>query len=122
MAHPTKEKQSLATSISGAIRGWTHAATERSFRLLIIAGIIAVTLLALFGVAAYDRIIIIILIIVTLVAEIFNTAIEELADALVQEHHPGIAKVKELAAGGVLLLAFTTLLITLYYIATVSVL
>jgi diacylglycerol kinase (ATP) len=51
---------------------------------------------------------------VTLAAEMFNTAIEELSDALVQEHHPGIAKTKELAASAVLLLSIATLLITIY--------
>ncbi len=98
------------------MRGWLHASTERNFRLLIVAGIIAITLLAFFAVPVPERIVIIVLIFVTLVAEIFNTAIEELADALVQEHHPGIAKVKELAAGGVLLLSLFTFFLTLYYI------
>jgi diacylglycerol kinase len=109
-------KQSFMGSIRSALRGFLHAATERSFRLLIVAGIIAITLLAFFAVPVPQRITIIILIIATLAAEIFNTAIEELSDALVQDHHPSIAKVKELTAGAVLLLSLLTFFLTLYYI------
>jgi diacylglycerol kinase (ATP) len=38
-------------------------------------------------------------------AEVLNTAFERLADALCPEHHPGIGRAKDMAAGAVLLAA-----------------
>jgi diacylglycerol kinase (ATP) len=38
-------------------------------------------------------------------AEAFNTALEQLADALHPQHHPGIGRAKDLAAGAVLIAA-----------------
>lgn len=38
-------------------------------------------------------------------AEVFNTAFEQLADALCPEHHPAIGRAKDMAAGAVLLAA-----------------
>jgi len=38
-------------------------------------------------------------------AEAFNTALEQLADALHPERHPGIGRAKDLAAGAVLIAA-----------------
>lgn len=100
-------------SLTSALRGWPHAMTERNFRILLVCGLIALCLLSFFGVPAREQLPVIILIVVTLAAEIFNSAIEEVADALIQEHHPGIARSKELTAGGVLLLALTTLFVAL---------
>jgi diacylglycerol kinase len=116
MAHPNGDKQSIFTSMRGASRGWTHAMTERNFRIILICGLIAISLMALFNGPGVGNIAVLVLVVVTLVAEIFNTAIEELADALIQEHHPGIAKVKELTAGAVFLLALTTFFVTVYYL------
>lgn len=101
-------------SFKSAFRGFPHAATQRNFRVLVVCSVIAYALLAFFEVPAADRMLIVALAIITIVAEIFNTAIEELSDALVQEHHPGIAKVKELAAAAVFLLSVTTLVMTIY--------
>ena len=38
-------------------------------------------------------------------AEAFNTALETLADALHPEHHPGVGRAKDVAAGAVLIAA-----------------
>jgi diacylglycerol kinase (ATP) len=46
-----------------------------------------------------------------LAAEIFNTAIEKLTDLVQEEKHPKAGQVKDLAAGAVLVLAITALLI-----------
>ncbi len=112
--HPLGTKQPLHRSLRSALRGFTHAATERNFILLLGASIIACALLIFYQVPMAGRVLVLTLCAATLAAEIFNTAIEELSDALVQEHHPGIAKTKELSASAVLLLALTTLGVTLH--------
>ena len=116
---PIGNKQTVFQSIASALRGWAHALRERSFLLLLLAGLIALILLAIIHISGPGWVISIILIAVTLAAELFNTAIEELADALIKEHHPGIAKVKELTAGAVLGLALTTLVVISWLLWTV---
>lgn len=44
-------------------------------------------------------------------AEAFNTALEKLADAVSPEYHPLIKSVKDLAAGGVLLVAIAAAIV-----------
>ncbi len=109
--HPVNGQQSTLASIASAIKGWRHALRGRSFRLLFIGGIVAAALLN-FAQASYpEQGIFIILVILTLAAELLNTAIEELADALIKEHHPGVARVKELSAGAVLLTGLLAIMV-----------
>jgi diacylglycerol kinase len=114
--HPTNGKQSLPRSIQGALRGFLHAGTERNFLIILGASIVAYVLLFFFEATTTMRVIVLLFSAATLAAEMFNTAIEELSDALIQEHHPGIAKTKELAASAVLLLSLATLCATLFAI------
>ena len=44
-------------------------------------------------------------------AEAFNTALEKLADAVSSEYHPLIKAVKDLAAGGVLIVAISAVVV-----------
>lgn len=46
-----------------------------------------------------------------LAGEALNTALEATLDALHPEHHPLVGKAKDVAAGAVLLLAFTAILV-----------
>ena len=45
------------------------------------------------------------------VAEAFNTALEKLADAVTPDYHPLIKAVKDLAAGGVLIVAISAAIV-----------
>lgn len=45
------------------------------------------------------------------VAEAFNTALEKLCDFVSPQHHPLIGKVKDLAAGGVLIISLLAVII-----------
>jgi diacylglycerol kinase (ATP) len=45
------------------------------------------------------------------VAEAFNTAIEELCDHITRDHHPAIGRIKDLAAGAVLITSIAASLI-----------
>ena len=44
-------------------------------------------------------------------AEIFNTAIEEIVDLITTGYHPKIRIIKDVAAGGVLVASFISLII-----------
>lgn len=62
-------------------------------------------------VTKYDWLIIILVIAMVLLAEAFNTAIEHIADFVSPERRPTIKKIKDLAAGAVLLAALAALII-----------
>lgn len=52
----------------------------------------------------------------TLAAELINTALESLCDALHPEFHPKIGMAKDCAAAAVLVLSFTSLLIFIMFV------
>lgn len=62
-------------------------------------------------ISKYEWLIIILVIAMVLLAEAFNTAIEQLADFVSPERRPVIKKIKDLAAGAVLLAALAALII-----------
>ena len=101
-------------SAGSAIKGTKHGLVGRNFRILLFFAIVAIFLTFYFPITATERYIIITLVAVVLAGELFNTSIEELADVLIQEHHPGIARVKELAAGAMLFLVTAAAIIGLY--------
>ncbi len=86
----------------------------RNFRIQLALGLVTVIFAYYLPLTTTDREMIILLVALVLAAELFNSAIEELSDALIKEHHPGIAKVKELAAGAVLFVAIAAAIIGLY--------
>ena len=100
-------------STANSAKGIRHGVSGRNFRILLLVG--AITLGAAFWLPLIttERMIIILTIGLMLSAELFNSAIEELADVLIQEHHPGIARVKEMAAGAVLILGIAAIIIGL---------
>ena len=106
----------MTDSILDALSGWRHALAGRNFQILLAGGILCVILLYITGASPIERVIAISLIVLTLVAEFFNSAIEELSDVLIHEHHPGIAKVKDLSAGAVLLIGLCTLATVAYFV------
>lgn len=89
----------------------THATTgihsaiqqEIHFRIEIGCAFIAVTLGLLAKITTTEWMILIITIGFVLVTEMVNTAFEEICDKFHPEHDPHIAKIKDLAAGAVLL-------------------
>lgn len=104
----------LGASFSSAFNGLNHGLKGRNLRLQFIFGGITFALAYYLPLTTVERLIIITLIATVISAELINTAIEELADALIQEHHPGVARVKELAAAGVLTLCIAATVIGAY--------
>lgn len=117
--HPQLGKQSLPQSIKSAMRGLAHGCHTRNTVLLLVGALGAQILLAWNrNSIVSEHLVVGLASLVTIALELMNTSIEELSDVLVREHHPGIAKTKEIAAGAVLLMALSTLAITVIMLAS----
>ena len=78
---------------------------ERNFTIQFFWGIAVLVLGFLFQISNSEWFVIIISIIVVLAMEIFNSALETLADTITEEENSKIKRAKDLAAGAVLLTA-----------------
>jgi diacylglycerol kinase (ATP) len=87
---------------SGLREGWRR---ERSFRTQIVIGIPVVIGVLFLGASTAWLAIIALAIALVLSAELFNSALETLVDHLHPEIHAEIRVVKDMAAGGVLLVS-----------------
>jgi len=86
-----------------ALRGLAHALrTEASLKLQALAGTAALLVLLALRPPAVWWALVILASAAVLAAELFNTAIEHLADLLHPQQSPGIRLVKDCAAAGVL--------------------
>src|SRR5438132_9816654 len=102
-----RSRQSLGQALAFAPEGLRHAVrTQRAFRIqLVITGFVGGLLLWL-GVPALEAGVIILSILVVLVVELINTALEVVVDLLVERNHHALAKVaKDLAAAAVVVAA-----------------
>lgn len=89
-----------------ALDGLAHALrTERSLRAQAVIAVLALLALALLRPAPVWWALVGLLCVLVLAAELFNTALEELADHLHPERDPRIRRVKDLAAAAVLILS-----------------
>ena len=90
-----------------AIRGIRLAFQyEHNMRFHMAAAIAVVVVNFLLGISRIDWIITLMLIGLAWMAEIFNTAIEKLADRVSTDHDTLIGQVKDLAAGAVVIICF----------------
>jgi diacylglycerol kinase len=85
--------------------------TQVNARIQAVIAIIAFTTGAVIGLHKIDWIGLIICTVIVFAAEAVNTAIEKLADHLHPGQHPEIGKVKDLAAGAVLIISIGALAI-----------
>jgi diacylglycerol kinase len=93
--------KNLLHSWTSAGKGMRHGIIGKNFQLLLVLALLTLGLAYYFPLSLTERFFIVALIGLVLMAELFNSAIEELSDVLIQEQHPGIARVKELASAGV---------------------
>jgi diacylglycerol kinase len=95
------------TSYRYAIRGIVTAFRYEHNMIVHLAAAIAVLVVnILLKVSQTEWLITLILIGLAWMAEIFNTAIEKLADRITKEHDSLIAQAKDLASGAVLIICF----------------
>ena len=101
-------------SFQHAGRGiWTAIQTQLNIRIHIIAGSIIFLLSVYFRISHTDILILTLTVMIVIFAEMVNTAIEFLADAVTLEHDPYIKQAKDVAAGAVLISAIFALTIGL---------
>lgn len=108
------KKQAFIFSLLNAAKGVvTTALGERNFKIqLVLMGII-ISMGIGFSITPVQWIIIILCSGAVLSMELLNTAIEKLADAITTAYHPLIKQAKDAAAGAVLVLSVTSIIIYL---------
>lgn len=95
-----------------AMQGILHAVRhERNFRWQLLVFVLAVVAAVVIGVSLEAMAIIVVISSVVLAAELFNTALEALADSVQPEEHPGIRLAKDSAAGAVLVASLGALVV-----------
>jgi undecaprenol kinase len=100
----TRKNQPFLSRLRFAIAGIAHGLrTEQSLRAQTLALLLVLIVLALLRPAALWWALVILAGSAVLAAELFNTAVERLADHLHPDMHPEIRLVKDCAAGGVLI-------------------
>jgi len=97
-----------------AFRGVKYALGERSFVIQFIIGFFAVIFAFVLNLSFAETAVIIIFSVLVLVSEILNTLIEKTLDVVSREQNPEIAKIKDLAAAGVLIFSIAAFLVGLW--------
>ena len=98
------KNQRFRARLGFALRGLVHALrTEASLRLQALAGAAALVVLLLLRPPAVWWALVLLASAAVVAAELFNTAIEHLADLLHPQQSPAIRLVKDCAAAGVLI-------------------
>jgi diacylglycerol kinase (ATP) len=112
----TRKNQPFLSRLRFAIAGVAHGLrTEQSLRTQTLALLLVLIALALLRPAALWWALVILAGSAVLAAELFNTAVERLADHLHPDLHPEIRVVKDCAAGGVLISTAGAMLIALIH-------
>lgn len=95
-------------AVSGLMRCWRE---EASFRFQIIAAVLVVIALSVLRPPLIWTALVILIASLVVSAELFNSALERLADAFDTTANPQIKAAKDMAAGGVLVLAMTAVVL-----------
>ncbi|MBR5328614.1 MAG: diacylglycerol kinase family protein [Firmicutes bacterium] len=107
-----KKAESFWESFGYAREGLKHCIrSERNFRIHMVMGVIAFTLGVVLQLTRAELAILLLLIGLVLIAEMLNTALENLVDLCTEDYHPLAKVVKDVAAGAVLLLCIVAVLI-----------
>lgn len=91
---------SFSYAIRGVLVAWQHG---NNFKIQVVLGVGALALSVWLHISASHFAIILLAVAGVLTAETFNTALEELCDKFQPDHDPHIARIKDLAAGAVLI-------------------
>src|SRR5208283_2629659 len=101
-----------AESAGHAIEGILYAAkTQRHLRYHLYFAALVLVLIYVLGVTRTDFLIITLVVVLVLLAEMINTAIEYVVDLLSPEHSESARVAKDVAAGAVLITAFGAVII-----------
>ena len=98
--------KNFLNSFRYALRGvWCILLTERNMRVHFFAAIVVIAFGIYFNISPAEWCIVALCIGMVMAAEVFNSALESLTDLVKPEQHPVAGKVKDAAAGAVLLTA-----------------
>ena len=100
-----KQLNIFIRSVKFALAGIRQSSGERSFRIQLVVAVMVCVAGFIFNLSRTDWIIILFCIGLVLAMEIMNTAIENLVDLISPQHNPLAGKIKDLAAGAVLILS-----------------
>lgn len=102
------KKRRLSASFNDAMQGIIHVVRfERSMRIHMALGLLVLILASVLGVSRVELMVLLLTIGMMFVAELFNTAVEEVVNMITTEYHPLARIVKNVSAGAVLLAAVT---------------
>lgn len=100
------EIRRFANTCRWSLQGWRAAwATEKSLRQWSLVNLLSAGLAFTLDLTTAERALILALGVLILVAELFNTAIEEVVDLASPERHPGAGKAKDCGSAAVALTA-----------------
>jgi diacylglycerol kinase (ATP) len=102
--------RSIRTAIKGVVRVYK---TELSFRIQFWLGVIVMTQVFYWPIGEIKRLILFLLIFLIWVLEILNTTFEKLFDEIEKRYHARIGYLKDILAGGVLIMTIGSVLIGL---------
>jgi len=105
----------LIKSFGYALQGIYVASREQLNIKIHFLAVVVVTAAGLFfHITAYEWCVIVICFSIVLTAELFNSAIENLVDLVSPDHHHLAGKVKDIAAGAVLVSAIATVIVSAF--------
>ncbi len=108
----TLKNKRFATRLGFALAGLRHAcSSEQSLRTQLLAVVLVVALLCVLRPAPVWWALTLLVSSAVIAAELFNTALERLADHLHPDLHPQIRMVKDCAAAAVLVISIGALLV-----------
>lgn len=106
------KNKNLFDSFNNAIKGIIYAIkNERNMKIHILVSILVLFMSLFLDLTKLELIVIFFSIGMVITAELFNTAIEVIVDLITTGYHPKIRIIKDVAAGGVLVASFISLII-----------
>ena len=99
-------RKSVRVAIKGIVYLFLY---HRNMRLIFMSGILAFILGLVFNLRAVELVALCVTIMLVFMAEIFNTAIELMMDAITEKYHTKIKLVKDIAAAVVILAILNSL-------------
>lgn len=109
-----KAKTTLLASFRFAGQGIIFSLNERNIRIHYLAAIVAITAGILLKISDFMWCVLILLIAVVISLEMINTAFEILVNMVSPEHNEDAGKVKDIAAGAVLIVAIAAVIIAYF--------
>jgi diacylglycerol kinase (ATP) len=100
---PLKGQQGVAQSFDHAYRGLIYAVrTQRNMRIHVIISVLVLVASLFVGVSKIELALLVLVILLVLITEMFNTALEFAVDLVTKEYHPLAKLSKDVSAGAVL--------------------